>query len=42
MGRSVDIDAGAAVALAKQMGAGHTIMTVLCDSGTRYQSRLYN
>ena len=35
MGGSVDINVGAAVALAKQMSAGHTIMTVLCDSGTR-------
>jgi cysteine synthase len=31
-----------AVRLAKQMGAGHTIVTVLCDGGARYQSRLFN
>ena len=42
MGGSVGINVGAAVALAKQLGAGHTIVTVLCDSGARYQSRLYN
>ena len=42
MGGSVGINVGAAVALAKQMGAGHTIVTVLCDGGARYQSRLYN
>ncbi len=42
MGGSVGINVGAAVALAKQMGSGHTIVTVLCDSGSRYQSRLYN
>jgi cysteine synthase A len=30
------------VALAKQLGPGHTIVTVLCDGGGRYQSRLYN
>lgn len=42
MGGSVGINVGAAVALAKQMGPGHTIVTVLCDSGSRYQSRLYN
>ena len=42
MGGSVGINVGAAVALAKQMGPGHTIVTVLCDSGTRYQSRLFN
>jgi len=42
MGGSVGINVGAAVALAKQMGPGHTIVTVLCDSGSRYQSRLFN
>lgn len=42
MGGSVGINVGAAVALAKQLGPGHTIVTVLCDSGTRYQSRLFN
>ncbi|MGB7442345.1 MAG: cysteine synthase A [Coleofasciculaceae cyanobacterium] len=42
MGGSVGINVGAAVALAKQMGPGNTIVTVLCDSGARYQSRLYN
>ena len=42
MGGSVGINVGAAFALAKQLGPGHTIVTVLCDSGSRYQSRLYN
>lgn len=42
MGGSVGINVGAAYALAKQLGAGHTIVTVLCDSGSRYQSRIYN
>ncbi|ASC73526.1 Cysteine synthase A [Halomicronema hongdechloris C2206] len=42
MGGSVGINVGAAVALAKQMGPGHTIVTVLCDSGSRYQSRIYS
>jgi cysteine synthase A len=42
MGGSVGINVGAAVKLAKVMGPGHTIVTVLCDGGTRYQSRLYN
>lgn len=42
MGGSVGINVGAAVALAKQMGSGHTIVTVLCDGGARYQSRLFN
>jgi cysteine synthase len=42
MGGSVGINVAAAVAVAKQMGAGHTIVTVLCDGGARYQSRLFN
>ncbi len=42
MGGSVGINVAAAIALAKQMGEGHTIVTVLCDGGSRYQSRLYN
>ncbi|RAQ40743.1 cysteine synthase A [Arthrospira sp. O9.13F] len=42
MGGSVGINVGAAIALAKQMGPGHTIVTVLCDGGGRYQSKLYN
>jgi cysteine synthase len=42
MGGSVGINVGAAVALAKQMGPGHTIVTILCDGGTRYQSRLFD
>jgi cysteine synthase len=42
MGGSVGINVGAAVAIAKQLGPGHTIVTVLCDGGTRYQSKLYN
>jgi cysteine synthase A len=42
MGGSVGINVGAAVVLAKQMGPGHTIVTVLCDGGSRYQSRLFN
>ena len=31
-----------AIRLAKQMGPGHTIVTMLCDSGTRYQSKMFN
>ncbi len=42
MGGSVGINVGAAVALAKEMGPGHTIVTILCDGGARYQSRLFN
>ena len=42
MGGSVGINVGAAVAMAKQLGPGHTIVTILCDGGARYQSRLFN
>ncbi|MFN6460940.1 MAG: cysteine synthase A [Nostoc sp. DedVER02] len=42
MGGSTGINIGAAVALAKQLGPGHTIVTILCDSGSRYQSRIFN
>ncbi len=42
MGGSVGINVAAAVRLAKQLGPGHTIVTVLCDGGARYQSRLFN
>ncbi|MBW4500216.1 MAG: cysteine synthase A [Scytonema hyalinum WJT4-NPBG1] len=42
MGGSTGINIAAAVALAKQMGPGHTIVTILCDSGSRYQSRIFN
>lgn len=42
MGGSVGINVGAAVALAKEMGPGHTIVTIICDSGSRYQSRIYD
>ncbi|MEH1832540.1 MAG: cysteine synthase A [Nostoc sp.] len=42
MGGSTGINVGAAVAIAKQLGPGHTIVTILCDSGSRYQSRIFN
>ncbi len=42
MGGSVGINVAAAVQLAQQMGPGHRIVTVLCDSGSRYQSRIYS
>jgi len=42
MGGSTGINVAAATRLAKQMGPGHTIVTILCDSGARYQSRLFN
>ena len=42
MGGSVGINVAAAVRLAKQMGPGNTIVTILCDGGARYQSRLFD
>jgi cysteine synthase A len=42
MGLSTGINVAGAVALAKAMGPGHTIVTVLCDTGFRYLSTLYN
>jgi cysteine synthase len=42
LGGSSGINVAGAVELAKQLGPGHTIVTILCDSGNRYQSKLYN
>jgi cysteine synthase len=41
-GSSTGINLCAAVTVAGQLGPGHTIVTVLCDGGGRYQSRLFN
>ncbi|MEZ5557341.1 MAG: cysteine synthase A [Pseudomonadales bacterium] len=41
-GSSTGINVCAAVEVARQLGPGHTIVTVLCDGGGRYQSRLFN
>src|SRR5204863_4838882 len=42
LGGSTGINVAGAIRLAKQLGPGHTIVTVLCDSGNRYQSKLFN
>ena len=42
VGTSSGINIAAAVRVAKEMGPGHTIVTVLADGGSRYQSKLYN
>ncbi|MET4698367.1 cysteine synthase A [Constrictibacter sp. MBR-5] len=42
LGGSSAINVAGAVRLAKQMGPGHTIVTILCDSGQRYMSKLWN
>jgi cysteine synthase A len=41
-GSSTGINLCAAVAIADKLGPGHTIVTVLCDTGSKYQSRLFN
>jgi cysteine synthase A len=42
LGGSSGINVAGAIRLARDMGPGHTIVTVLADYGTRYQSRLFN
>jgi cysteine synthase len=42
LGSSSGINIAGAMAMAKAMGPGHTIVTILCDYGTRYASRLFN
>lgn len=42
VGGSTGVNIAGAIRLAKDMGPGHTIVTVLCDGGGRYQSKLFN
>jgi cysteine synthase len=42
LGGSSGINVAGAIRLARHLGPGHTIVTVLCDYGTRYQSKLFN
>ncbi|MGR3837320.1 MAG: cysteine synthase A [Cognatishimia sp.] len=42
LGGSSGVNVAGAIRLAKEMGPGHTIVTILCDYGTRYQSKLFN
>ena len=42
LGASSGVNVAGAIRLARELGPGHTIVTVLCDFGTRYQSRLFN
>ncbi len=42
MGGSTGINIGGAIEMAREMGPGHTIVTMLCDYGTRYQSKVFN
>jgi len=42
LGASSGVNVAGAIRMARDMGPGHTIVTVLCDFGTRYQSKLFN
>ncbi len=42
MGGSTGINVAGAIRLAQDLGPGHTIVTILCDQGARYQSKIYN
>jgi cysteine synthase A len=42
MGGSTGINVAGAIRLARDLGPGHTIVTILADSGSRYQSKLFN
>lgn len=42
LGGSSGINVAGAIRLAERLGPGHTIVTILCDSGTRYQSKMWN
>ena len=42
LGSTSGVNVAAAVQLAKRLGPGHTIVTMLCDTGAKYQGRLFN
>jgi cysteine synthase len=42
LGGSTGVNVAGAIRLAQDIGPGHTIVTILCDSGSRYQSKLFN
>jgi len=42
LGASSGVNVAGAIRMARDLGPGHTIVTILCDYGTRYQSKLYN
>ena len=42
VGGSAGINVAAAIRVAREMGPGHTAVTILCDGGARYQSKLFN
>ena len=42
MGGSTGVNVAGAIRMARELGPGHTIVTVLCDYGSRYASKLFN
>ena len=42
LGGSSGVNIAGAIRMAKDLGPGHTIVTILCDYGTRYMSKLFN
>ena len=42
MGGSSGVNVAGAIRMAQELGPGHTIVTILCDYGTRYQSKIFN
>jgi cysteine synthase A len=42
MGASTGVNVAGAIRMARDLGPGNTIVTILCDYGTRYQSKLFN
>ncbi len=42
LGGSSGINVAGAIRMARELGPGHTVVTILCDSGNRYQSKLFN
>ncbi len=42
MGGSTGVNVAGAIRMAKDLGPGHTIVTILCDQGSRYQSKIFN
>ena len=42
VGTSAGINIAAAIRVARAIGPGHTVVTILCDGGSRYQSKLFN
>ncbi len=42
MGGSTGVNVAGAIRMARDLGPGHTIVTILCDQGSRYQSKIFN